>query len=241
MPQRFLRPGIRTSAAWNHASFPAQSLYVAIMTLVDDWGRYDGRPALLHGECFSLRDDIKPQRTAALLTELHQVGLIRLYEIDGKAYLQVEKWSERVRGSKSRFPDPPQESAAFRSIPQEKDASLATTPSPIHHRHSSDIQAVAWSEQTGWVNVEALGKDFGEAYPACNFTRQLKQADCWLRANPRKAKKDNWLKFLTNWFKRSQDRGGDIASNKPGPNGAAPENKTDKLWNEIREKRALKQ
>lgn len=33
-----------------------------------------------------------------------------------------------------RFPDPPQESAAERSGTQEKDASLAITPSPLHHR-----------------------------------------------------------------------------------------------------------
>ena len=103
------------------------------MTLVDDFGRYDGRAALLHGECFALRNDVKPQQTAALLRELHDRDLIMLYVSGGKEYLQVQQWQERTRSEHSRYPDP-QDSAAERRIPQQKDASLAiaitSKPSP---------------------------------------------------------------------------------------------------------------
>lgn len=107
MPQRFLRPGIRTSERWNQASFLSQSLFISILTLVDDFGRYDGRAMLLHGECFVLRDDVKPAQTATALTELDNRGLIQLYEIDGKKYLQVLHWQERARSQESKFPPPP--------------------------------------------------------------------------------------------------------------------------------------
>lgn len=142
MPQRFLRPGITNSDAWNSVSFEAQSFYIRIITLVDDFGRYDGRIPVLHGQCFALRNDIKPQRTAALRGELHESGLIDVYAVDGKDYLQVAKWSERARCEKSKFPDKPefteaQDSAADGSVPQEKDASLAITSSPLHPRHSA--------------------------------------------------------------------------------------------------------
>lgn len=106
MPQRFLRPGIRTSEAWNCTSFRAQSLYIGILTLVDDYGRYDGRPALLHAEIFCLRDDVTRQDTAADIRELGEQGLVQLYEVDGKVYLQVTRWQERTRNP-SRFPAPP--------------------------------------------------------------------------------------------------------------------------------------
>lgn len=138
MPQRFLRPGIRTSGRWNRASFIAQSLYISIMTMVDDFGRYDARPRLLHGECFSLRDDVKPQQTAAALSELATCDLIQLYEFEGKEYLQVLQWHERARSEASKFPDPPQHSAGNRSIPQEKDASLAISP---RHKPSPEASA----------------------------------------------------------------------------------------------------
>lgn len=44
----------------------------------------------------------------------------------------------------------------------------------------------------------------------------------WLKANPTKAKKSNWLRFITNWLARQQDRGGDTPSNGAGhSNGVA--------------------
>jgi hypothetical protein len=165
MPQRFLRPGITTSDGWNSVSFPAQSLFVRILTLVDDWGRYDGRVAVLHGQCFALRSDIKPQQTAAFRSELHNAGLIQVYTADGKDYVQVTKWQERARGTHSKFPDPPpekppQESAADGSGPQEKDASLATTPSPLH-----PIPSPSPTTPSPLAAAAAGFEDFWQAYP----------------------------------------------------------------------------
>lgn len=125
MPQRFLRPGITTSDAWNAVSFEAQSFYIRILTLVDDFGRYDGRLPILHGQCFALRTDITPKKTAALRCELHEAYLIQVYESGGKEFIQVERWNERARSDKSKFPDPPQRNPAESSEAQEKDASLA--------------------------------------------------------------------------------------------------------------------
>ncbi len=135
MPQRFLRPGITTSERWNSVSFEAQSLYIRILTLVDDFGRYDARIPILHGQCFALRNDIKPQRTAALRSELHAASLVVVYEVCGKEYLEVTQWQERARCERSKYPDPlpiPQDSAAERSGTQPSAASLAiaSTPSP---------------------------------------------------------------------------------------------------------------
>lgn len=115
-------------------SFEAQSLFIRILTLVDDFGRYDARIPILHGQCFALRDDIKPQRTAAFRSELQQAKLIEVYALDGREYLQINQWQERARSDKSRFPDPPitlsQDSAADGSGAQDSAASLAITSSP---------------------------------------------------------------------------------------------------------------
>lgn len=135
MPQRFLRPGITTSDRWNAVSWEAQSFYIRILTLVDDFGRYDGRIAILHGQCFALRNDIKPQRTAALRSELVDAGLLDVYSVEGKEYLQVTRWQERARSGASKYPDP-QDSAAVRSGPQDSASSLAITSSPLHPRPS---------------------------------------------------------------------------------------------------------
>ena len=225
MPQRFLRPGITTSDAWNSCGWQAQSLYVRILTLVDDWGRYDARIPILHAHCFALRTDVKAQQTAGFRSELQRTGLIVVYVVDGKEYLQVTKWQERTRGAKSKYPDPtdentcPQDSAADGSGPQEKDASLATTPNATTPSSIAiaPTQPVGWSKQVGWFGItDELRKQWADAYPACDIGRQLLAMQEWLRANPTKATKSNWLKFITNWLARQQDKGGDAPRNVVG-------------------------
>lgn len=148
MPQRFLRPGITNSERWNTVSFEAQSLFIRILTLVDDFGRYDARIAILHGQCFALRNDIKPQRTAAMRSELQRAKLIDVYEVDGREYLQIEQWQERARQDRSKFPDKSQvveisTPAANGSEPQPNPASIDHRPSTISPSTIDPIPSVA--------------------------------------------------------------------------------------------------
>lgn len=139
MPQRFLRPGIRTSDNWNACSWKAQSLYIRLITLVDDYGRYDGRTAIIHGECFALRSDIKPQETAALVGELSNKKLVVIYEVDSKKYLQLLKWQERTRGE-SKYPDP--NLGQTLTNPAESCGILPPSPSPLAISHKPVPQEV---------------------------------------------------------------------------------------------------
>lgn len=57
-----------------------------------------------------------------------------------------------------------------------------------------------------WHNITRADFDsWREAYPAINVSLELKQAGCWLLANPAN-RKSNYAKFITNWLKRAQDR-----------------------------------
>ncbi len=136
MPQRFLRPGIRTSPRWNSVSHEAQMLYIAILTLVDDYGRYDGRPSVLWAEAFAVWNDqnplkvVSPQETVVFCQALADSRLIQFYEVDGRKYLQVTQWQERAR-YKSHWPDPPKLGSCLN--PAESclnPASLVPRPSP---------------------------------------------------------------------------------------------------------------
>lgn len=75
--------------------------------------------------------------------------------------------------------------------------------------------APSWAPETGFADIgEEDRARWSAAYPACDISRQLSQMDDWLRANPSKAHKSNWRRFITNWLSRAQDRGGDVPSNK---------------------------
>jgi uncharacterized phage protein (TIGR02220 family) len=104
MPQRFLKPGITTSKKWCSTSWVCQSFYIRLLTLVDDYGRYDAEPVLLKSHAFPLREDIRASQVSALCKEMSQAQLAIFYKADGKMYVQLTNWTERVRADESKFP-----------------------------------------------------------------------------------------------------------------------------------------
>jgi len=178
MPQRFLRPGITNSERWNSVPFEAQSFFIRILTLVDDFGRFDARIAILHGQCFALRPDIKPQRTAALRSELQRTKLIEVYEVDGREYLQITQWQERARTEKSKFPEKSQ--VVEISTPAADGSGPLPNPASIDHRPS--VLAIASS------TIGHKPDASGYAVPACfenvkGFTAALAG---WIEARNKK-------------------------------------------------------
>jgi hypothetical protein len=73
---------------------------------------------------------------------------------------------------------------------------------------------IGWATDTGWTGID--GRRLGlwtQAYPACDIKRQLAAMEAWLLANPKKAPRANYERFIVNWLTASQQRGGDVASN----------------------------
>lgn len=66
--------------------------------------------------------------------------------------------------------------------------------------------------------AEADLAEWREAYPAVNVEQGIRQAGQWLLSNPTKRKK-NYRRFLTNWFSRAQERGGNRANGPPAQQG----------------------
>jgi hypothetical protein len=80
-------------------------------------------------------------------------------------------------------------------------------PSPIRFdKESQEFSGIADKQISKWV----------EAYPAVDVKIEILKAAQWLVANPKKAPRSNYNRFLTNWLSRTQDRGGSIPSNPKG-------------------------
>lgn len=105
MPQRFLKPGITTSKKWNALDWIGQSFYIRLITLVDDFGRYEADPILLRSHAFPRHDDITCKQVFALCEQLQTTGMVDFYSHpNGKEYLQMLNWHEKPRSS-SRYPE----------------------------------------------------------------------------------------------------------------------------------------
>jgi hypothetical protein len=88
-------------------------------------------------------------------------------------------------------------------------APVATSDPPKRRKRSQPPDAVSWTADAGWAGItDADRQEWRLAYPACDLAAELAKATSWLRANPAKAHKSNWRRFLVSWLTRSQDRGG---------------------------------
>lgn len=103
MPKRFLKPELTTSDRWNASKWITQSFYVRLITLVDDYGRYDARPAILRAHAFPLRLDVTDKAVTDMCEELAKNDLAIFYKSGDKMVLQLTRWVEEPR-SKPKYP-----------------------------------------------------------------------------------------------------------------------------------------
>lgn len=80
-------------------------MFVRLITLVDDYGRFEAHPTLLRSMVFPLNPDITCEQMLAACQQMLSAGMVVFYECEGVRYLQITRWQERAR-AKSRFPDP---------------------------------------------------------------------------------------------------------------------------------------
>lgn len=119
MPNRILKESICLSDNIEALSLGAETLFYRLMVKCDDFGRYDGRPAVLRASCFPLRlDRFSEQNVKDWLQELIDNDLVWLYQFEGRSYLQVTKWSEhqQKRAQHSKWPEPPAGAGASASL-----------------------------------------------------------------------------------------------------------------------------
>lgn len=104
MPNRILREGLLDSDAVGDVSPGAEMLFVRLMLLVDDFGRYDGRVSVICRRAFVNRRAVDEHMTADWLEELKKAGLVRLYLCDGKPYVDIVNFRQRTRAQASKYP-----------------------------------------------------------------------------------------------------------------------------------------
>jgi uncharacterized phage protein (TIGR02220 family) len=114
LPNRILREGILDSdrieslyRAGRAAGAQAEVLFYRLLVASDDFGRFDGRVAVIRARCFPLKDQAQTGDLEAHLAALEAATLIRRYEVEGKPYLEIANARQRTRAERSRYPDPP--------------------------------------------------------------------------------------------------------------------------------------
>jgi len=108
MPDRVVRQGILTSDQVNELSWAAEVFYRRLFSRADDYGRYDARPSILRADLYALKlDRVSEPDVVKWMGERSEAGLVRVYTVNEKQYVEILKFDQRLRAMKSKFPPPP--------------------------------------------------------------------------------------------------------------------------------------
>lgn len=216
----------------------ARLLFVGLWTLADRDGRLECRPMRIKAELFPYDNCDMGE----LLAQLQKRGFIEIYESEGVSVLQIPKFAEhqrchpeerseslpaRAKHETGKFPGEPGNNPAIcasfllPSSPFPFPISSSAPSSAAPRLGSEPADAIRWDAVAGWGGIgDADHAEWLLAYPAADIKTELARAHQWLKANPKKAKKSNWRRWLTTtWLTKCQDRGG---TNREASRSGAP-------------------
>lgn len=104
MPNRVLRDWT-ASEKMDKLSQGAEVFFTRLIMKADDYGLYYGNPKLLNSALFPLREYDNSQ-VLKWLMECVKAGIVHKYTVDGKDYIQILGFDQRLRLMKSKFPAP---------------------------------------------------------------------------------------------------------------------------------------
>ena len=108
MPNRIIKESICTSDSIARLSWFEEVLFYRLIVNCDDFGRFDGRPAIIKNRLFPLKESLTTKAVSEAVNTLVTAGMVALYEFEGKPYLYLPTWHDHqnVRAKRSKFPEP---------------------------------------------------------------------------------------------------------------------------------------
>lgn len=117
--ERMVRTSILESDSVNKLSWPQEVFYRRLMSIVDDFGLFEARPDKIRARLYPLKLDIVSESDIVKwMNDCSEAGLIRLYTVEGKEYLELLNFGQRLRKKTSEFPFPPHFAAIRGGSPQ---------------------------------------------------------------------------------------------------------------------------
>lgn len=175
MPNRIVREGIITSELVNSLSWAEEVFYRRLHSVVDDFGRFSANLSLLRAALFPLRlNDVSDQDVGKWLAACATKGLVRVYEVEGRRFLEVTKFNQRTRAGASKYPapetHPPNDSQMSDQRPSDDGHLSDTRPSSAHVVGDGDVKNTLPPFSGGFLR-------FWGAWP--RGPRKKAQGRCW--------------------------------------------------------------
>lgn len=220
MPNRILKESICRSDEIDSLSWFEEVLFYRLIVNCDDYGRYDGRLKIIKNTCFPLKD-ITEKDVEKALNKLSAVGLVRVYEAQGRPTLQLVTWEQHqsIRAKKSKYPP-------FDNTCKQMYADVSKCPrNPIQSNQNPNTNICSEQKQSEPAETPVItlllntGEEypithtditmFAELYPSVDILQEMRNMKGWCISNPKKRKTRNGIRrFINSWLANEQDKGG---------------------------------
>lgn len=179
MPDRMIRESICISETLNQLTDFEERFWHRLIVNCDDFGRFYAIPAILKSRLFPLLDGKTKKDMQNALNKLASVGLVDLYEVDGKPFLQVVTWEkyQRRRAEKSKFPSPDGSCCQLTTdVPDNRESIIENRKAEIDNRES-DNAASGSAQRADYAKIVAMYNEICVSYPRCSkLSEKRKQA-----------------------------------------------------------------
>lgn len=108
MPNRIIKESVCVSDSIDTLSWFEEVLFYRLIVNCDDYGRFDGRAAVIKSRLFPLKDSVTVKAVSDAINKLASAELVTLYVFEGKPYLYLPTWDkhQQVRARRSKYPEP---------------------------------------------------------------------------------------------------------------------------------------
>lgn len=228
MPNRIIKESIRTSETIDKLSPFEETLFYRLIVSCDDYGRFDGRASIVKGSCFPLKDGITRKNIEDALEKLASVGLVNLYEVDGKPFLLLPSWSkhQNIRAKKSKYPEPDKEMMSFAykcmqmptnvpviqsnpnpiRIQSESNKTICPEQTPVSPVRMAECESIPLNDGSEWKPTADQYDEWLRLYPGVDLQTEFRKMRSWSNSNPRNKKTPKGVtRFVNGWLDRAQN------------------------------------
>lgn len=242
MPNRILKESICTSDTLDQLNSFQETVFYRLIVNCDDYGRMDARPKVLAARLYPLKD-IRAEQIENALRALSSAGLVILYEVDGKPFVQMKTWErhQQIRAKKSRYPSPDGAKTSSENTCNHMSADVSKCPrNPIQsnpvvvdtrtredNNDDDELLAISDTMNAAFDAAEGIGLKGGKAIENANRLAADYTAEWLLEAINRAAQgpKDAWCWRYIEGILRSWKQKGGIDGDQKSQT-SAPKTKT---------------
>lgn len=202
MGNRVIREGWLESKRIASLDAYEERFFLRLCLKADDTGRFTGEIELLKSYLFPRNPNLSTRSIKAWLACCIDAELVKPYEVNGKHYLYIPRFKQRLRIKRSRYPAPPwktDEDNPDQQILLEEDPLLTepvphgehSTEKPFHKRRKprgdpaiKDAARVAYARSQLLKEIEAVKKDMeGSRLAHSQYLQNVADLEAAIQAN----------------------------------------------------------